>query len=287
MNKSNAFVDTTILTNILIKKGKERSDAKAALAKYETTQLPVYAIKEFKAGPLDAVKYLYNKIIEAKTLGNVIIALTSNWRQPHKRDTALRLLGELQNEAELLMPDENQKKRYGEIANPSRIIFDSVKLKNKMLLIKAWKKRRKVTTEVVQPLSCYKEIDPFEEKNGQFSLKPTNCETNDCCLRQALDDKRFYLTKLRLAIDKLPANLKNKDENQKRLVLLREINTRRGRRISNADCRNLGDVIFVLFCPTDCDILTTNIKDHQPLADTLNKTAVSPEEILKPDEQAE
>ncbi len=58
MVKSKAFVDTTILTNRLIKFREEKKEAKDALAKYEITELPVYAIKEFKAGPLDYVKYL-------------------------------------------------------------------------------------------------------------------------------------------------------------------------------------------------------------------------------------
>jgi len=47
-------------------------------------------------------------------------------------------------------------------------------------------------------------------------------------------------------------------------------------RFDREDCRALGDAYFALFAPADADILTTNLKDHRPLAEALGKTAVSP-----------
>ncbi len=49
-----AYVETTILTNVLLKPGsKKQAAARSALSRYEETLLPVYSIKEWKAGPLD------------------------------------------------------------------------------------------------------------------------------------------------------------------------------------------------------------------------------------------
>jgi len=282
MAKSKAFVDTTILTNRLIKSGKEKQEAKDALDKYEITELPVYAIKEFKAGPLDYVKYLYNKLQETGSVADTIIALSSIGRQRNRQQTAIRTLGELMKKASSLSMKTSLSAKYGHLAEKENISYDSVKYEAKMLLFKAWKKRNSVTTKVVQPLACYQEFPPYEKKNGELSLIPKNCETDDCCLSKTLrEEKRFDLTKLKVAINKLPSELKNKAENQKRVKLLHEIGSNKGRKISNSDCRNLGDAIFALFCPQDADILTTNIKDHEPLANALGKTAVSPEQILK------
>lgn len=280
MIKSKAFVDTTILTNRLIKFREEKKEAKDALAKYEITELPVYAIKEFKAGPLDYVKYLYNKLLETESIGLTIIALTNNFRQKNKQATSLKLIGELLEEVKSSRTSNSLKAKYGPLADEEIISYDSVKLETKLLAYKAWKKRRSVTTTVVQPLSCYQEKAPYEGKDGKLFLIPNKCETENCCLAEKLKEKRFDLTKLSLAIDNLPENLKNKSENIKRRRLLREIGSRLGRKISNSDCRNLGDAVFALFCPEDADILTTNIKDHKPLANALGKTAVSPEEVL-------
>lgn len=280
MNKSKAFIDTTIIADILTKNGQEKIEAKAALAKYETTELPVYAIKEFKAGVLDSIKYLYNKLFETKSVGRTFIIINDNARQINKRATAIRVLGELVEKFEMLKPDERLKKQYGDIASDENIMFDSTKLDAKMLLFKAWHKRNKLTTSVVQPLTCYQETAPFEEKNGKLSVAPIVCKTDNCCLAGDLWNKRFKLTKLKKAIENLPSPLKDKNENKKRAKLLREIGSNPGRKISNSDCRSLGDAIFALYCPDDSDILTTNVKDHKPLAKALGKTAVSPKEII-------
>jgi len=38
--------------------------------------------------------------------------------------------------------------------------------------------------------------------------------------------------------------------------------------------------VFAFFAPKDATIVTTNIRDHRPLAAALGKTALSPKEIL-------
>lgn len=281
MNKSKAFVDTTILTNYLIKSGEEKREAKESLAKYKTTELPVYAIKEFKAGPLDYVKYLHNKLLETGSIEDTIIALSKLGMQRNRQATALQLLGEYMKRVKNSKTNTKLKIKYNELADEDIISYDALRLETKVLVYKAWKKRRSVTTKVVEPLSCYKEVKPFEEKNGNLSLKPKDCNDEDCCLTVRLrEEKRFQVTQLRVSINKLPNNLKNKPENVKRLKILKEVGSNARRKISNSDCRNLGDAVFALFCPNDADILTTNIKDHKPLAEALNKTAVSPKEIL-------
>jgi len=280
--KSKAYLDTTILTNCLIKFGDEKKIAKEAIAKYEVTELPIYAIKEFKAGPLDYVKYLYNKLLETSSIGDTIIALSSVGRQKNRQQTAFKTIGELIKKAESLSADSSLKNRYGDLAESENIIYDSVKLETKMLVFKAWKKRTSIATEIIQPLSCYQQIAPFEKKNGELSLVPKSCDSVDCCLAKVLrDEKRLDLTKLKVAINKLSPELKNKEENQKRAKLLHEIGSNLRKQISDSDCRNLGDAIFALFCPKDSDILTTNIKDHEPLAKALKKTAISPEQVIK------
>lgn len=282
MVKSKAFVDTTILTNSLIKFREEKKQAKAALSMYETTELPVYAIKEFKAGPLDYVKYLYNKLLETESIGLTIIALTDNFRQRNRQATALRLFGELCEEVKASRTNKTLKAKYGRLAEEEAITYDSVKYETKLLVFKAWKKRRTITTKVVDPLPCYQEVAPIEKKNGDLSLIPKKCVSDDCCLTKELkENKRFQLSQLIVAIDNLPEDLKNKPENTKRRKLLREIGSKPGKKISDSDCRNLGDAIFALFCPKDADILTTNTKDHEPLAKALGKTAVSPQQIIK------
>ena len=59
---SKAFVDTTILTDSLLKDGAVAKTPKKGLKQFEITELPVYAIKEFKSGPLKNFKWFHNKL---------------------------------------------------------------------------------------------------------------------------------------------------------------------------------------------------------------------------------
>ena len=40
--------------------------------------------------------------------------------------------------------------------------------------------------------------------------------------------------------------------------------------------------MFAFFCPIDAVVLTTNIKDHKPLAEALGKKAQTPSESIAP-----
>jgi hypothetical protein len=57
---------------------------------------------------------------------------------------------------------------------------------------------------------------------------------------------------------------------------------RTSRPLDNSKCRSLGDAVFAFLAPVDSVILTTNIKDHRPLAQALGKSAVSPADVLDP-----
>jgi len=75
---SNAYIETTILADILLKPGsKKQAKAKAALARYDSTLLPVYSIKEWKAGILDRYAYFHDKLVETGSVSNTLDAINS------------------------------------------------------------------------------------------------------------------------------------------------------------------------------------------------------------------
>ena len=50
--------------------------------------------------------------------------------------------------------------------------------------------------------------------------------------------------------------------------------------ISNQECKKLEDAVFAFFAPADSIILSTNIRDHLPLANALGKNVISPKNLL-------
>ena len=276
MVSKKALVDTTILANILLKSGDSRKESQSALKTFDQSFLPVYAIKEFKAGPLHNFVYFHNKLITTGSFDKTIAAIQRLSLTPHryKTATALEALSEASKSlSQNTLPDLLKKYNSTDLG---KILYDETRISLKVIIMMAWKKRRTVTTDIVNPLKCYKEVAPTDTR-GLIDDSPLGCELNSKCSVQAiLKGKLEDVEKLWNAIDESSI----KQEDQRRRKVLKSIFRTPKRDISGDDCRRLGDAIFALLAPKDSVILTTNIKDHKTLAEALDKEAVSPKELL-------
>src|SRR5271169_2051212 len=81
---SKAFVETTVLTDALLKSGVPSRTAKRAIARFETSLLPLYAIKEFKAGPLRAFVWVHNKLVAGRSFSATLDVLQRLSRTPQR-----------------------------------------------------------------------------------------------------------------------------------------------------------------------------------------------------------
>ncbi|MEN6373834.1 MAG: hypothetical protein ABFD75_03495 [Smithella sp.] len=274
MNK--AIVDTTILTDVLLNSGEARSNANNALKQYSQTLLPVYAIKEFKSGPLKNFVWMHNKFALLGSYEKALDALQRMSRTPKRytTSTAIQALKEAAGSIAKVTAG-NLVDKYGEGATYDRIQCDELRLQIKIAIIKAWKKRRKVTTDIVCPLTCYKEIAPFEQR-GLIELGLSECDkSNKCAMATLLMTKPDDLRLMRDAIVQ-----SDKPENKRRAKILRQLYRTPKVPIENKDCRKLGDAIFVFIAPDDAVILTTNAVDHIPLAKAIGKQVVTPSEFI-------
>ncbi len=270
-----AFVDTTILTDVIIKTGEAKKLAIDALKQFDITELPVFAIKEFKAGPLKNFVWMHNKLVTAGSFAKAMSALHSMSRTPrhYTTSTAIEALkeaaGSIGKETSRQLSD-----KYGEQASFDNILCDEFRIALKVAIMKAWKKRRKVTTNVVLPLACYREVAPYEHR-GLIELEPKKCNSaSECYLASLLRRRLDELEKMKDAISS-----SEKVENKRRAKTLHEICRKPKAPILEKDCQALGDAIFALFSPIDSTILTTNIADYKPLAEALGKKVKSPVEF--------
>jgi hypothetical protein len=264
---SDAYVETTVLTDILLKPGTpKQARAKAALARYQNTLLPVYSIKEWKAGPLRNFAYLHDKLVVTKSLRKTLQAVSALARGSYKQSTSIEAL------VAAGTVSKNQPKTYSGLGSNDLEIADSYRLALESLIIRSWRKRRRMTTVVVDELPCYVEVEPRVGKNGLLELKPTKCEDQECSLASALKAKPDLLAALRNAIPERSS----RNEDQKRRKALKYIIKHPKERIDRELCRELGDAIFTFFCPATAVILTTNIRDHEPLAKSVGKNAEKP-----------
>jgi len=274
----NAFVDTTVFTDALLKEGERKERAEQALAAFDETELPAYAIKEFKAGPLQHYVYLYNKLSKTDSLSKTIEAL-KNLPHPYhtrKQSTALEALQAVWTE----IGQENLSEITEDAAGSPDLdsfVTDRLRLGVKRRILKAWRKRRGLTSDVVRELPCYTESEP-QERRGELHLDDKKCDpTPECCMADDFRADDEATSSLMEAIEDLPESR----ENGRRYKVLKALHENANSRIKNKECRDLGDAVFAFYCPSESTILTTNVKDHRALAKALGKGAVSPEEVLE------
>jgi len=244
--------------------------ARAALSLYDKTELPVYAIKEFKAGPLRNYVWFYNKVVSVPAWQDAVAAIGSVRRQANKMSTALQALADFEGSISSALPSDFAARYPGLTMGEVKKKEAEVWLKSKIFL--AWNQRRSLTSDVVEPLSCYEEKDPFIDKHRLIIDRPVVCSTVDCCLRQLFAADKSLTKKLLDACDQLPP----KAETTKRRRVLRQLVRTSNRPLLEGDCRSLGDAVFAMQCPKDAVILTTNITDHSALAFAAGVTAVKP-----------
>jgi hypothetical protein len=267
-----AYVDTTILADVLLNSGQVKKDAQKALAAYDSSSLAVYAIKEFKAGPLHHFAYIHNKLVTTKSFQLSLQVLQKLSRTPRRNQLSTSIQAIVQGLAKSLSKytTTDLAEKYPS-ASLDYVQYDELRLAISGIISRAWKRRRKVTSEIVDPLTCYRESAPYMDRD-MIVLDSCECaEEHGCCLGRIMQKNPEALSRMRESIKSSP-----KPENQRRSKVLREMIRKPKEGITNKDCRHLGDAVFVFFAPSDSVILTTNIQDFKPLADALGKTVARP-----------
>ena len=266
---SDAYVETTVLTNLLLKVGdKKQAAARAALARYDSTILPVYSIKEWKAGPLETFAWVHDKFALTKSLAQTVEGST-NQSLPalHEEHITRGVDGGGQ------VGEGNCPLSASSDPDPDRELADRYRLALASLILRSWNARRSVTDQTIQDLDCYTETKPRIDGNGMFEMEPTNCEVEqECCLKAALIASPTELKALR---DAIPADSERTEDVERRKVLKQLLHNPKAP-LTHESCRRLGDAVFAFFCPSTAVVLTTNIKDHKPLANAVGKDAEKP-----------
>lgn len=270
---SRAYVETTVLADALLKPGPRANAAKNALRRFDESLLPVYSIKEFKAGALTKYAWLHGKLVTTGSWEKTLTQLRNSSMSPFRGRWVSTALEALEAAAH---QNRNVKfgdlvSKHGKLATDDAVRCERYRLSLRRIIMRAWKKRRQTTSSVVDELSCYPEGDVIEER-GLIELGEVDCCPKDeCCLAAELRRHPEIVKKMKAAIALQPP----KDENVKRVQALRSL-TRSGQKLTPKRCRHLGDAIFAYFCPPDAVVLTTNIADLRPLAEALGKKAEAP-----------
>jgi hypothetical protein len=267
-----AFLDTTIIVNLLPKRGEPHTRCKAALGRFNKVQFPEYALKEMKAGPLFAWIWLHNKCVVERSFERVIRGLHSmaNSRRKNLPNTALEAIAETGSSRRMQMGRLVEK--YGPTATEDAVHCDRMRLGLRRRITSAWSDRRSFGAELIYPISCFPN-DDLRMKSGMIDCLPLSCDSKRGCDIAVLMGRQ---PKDVAALRTVAQSDQSRRENVKRSQVLRHILRTPNRPINDSQCRSIGDAVFALLAPEDSVVLTTNIRDHLPLADAVRKRAEEP-----------
>jgi hypothetical protein len=194
-----AYIDTTVLTDALLK-GNPRT--KAALAPFDWSGLPVYAINEFRAGPLRNWIWFYNKLV-SNSYSDALRALHRMGFTPKRYTTltAIEALQQVAREFESMVNEEVLAKYPGDTLG--HVIRDQYLLHLKRRIVQSWRQRRSLTTDVVQELPCYTERVPRFQPEGIIEKDHLGCDHGgECSLAVELRKRRLDLEKILADVSK-------------------------------------------------------------------------------------
>jgi hypothetical protein len=227
---------------------------------------------EFRSGPLYNFAWMHNQL----ALNSYAVALEklqkmSRGPKRHLTSTSIQALQNAAGSISHLTVGDLEKK-YGKEANPVQVLADEFRLVIKTKIFRAWSKRRSLTTDVIVELGCFAEREPLEE--GKIvKLTPLKCTLlKTCSMVPHLIARPGDLDAMKTAVDASPP----KEENKTRSEVLRHLTRTPKRPFDWNMCRRLGDAVFAFLAPPGSVILTTNVVDHKPLAQSLGKSVQSP-----------
>jgi hypothetical protein len=236
--------------------------------------LPKYALKEFKAGPLRGYTWFHNKVISSDTWADAVRAIPTVMRQKNLAATALGALADFESSISNQLLTELAARHPNDTLESIKRKEARAFLRKKVLL--AWRMARKAPYQPVEVLPCFAEAAPHLNSDGTLENKPMTCTLGDCCLVEALSKVKPVATALRDVCHTLRA----KKEMGKRKKVLDKIIRSASVKLTENECRALGDAVFSLQCPAGAVILTTNIDDHEPLAKSVGKQVRDPASLV-------
>jgi len=192
------FVETTVLVEALLKSSENRKKARAAIRAYDKSILPIYAIKEMKAGALRNFIWAHNKLSETKSFRRTLIAVQRAFMSRYRQSTALEAL---QVGAELFTGASNDSEMAG-----------SYRLSILYRISSAWRERRKLTTHTADELTCFAETGPvYNDRTALLEDDRRSCDLEPrCCLAPILRKEPHHIEALLDAIKTLSRPEDNK-----------------------------------------------------------------------------
>jgi predicted nucleic acid-binding protein len=255
-----AYLDTTILAELCLKKAPDALRIRAVLDEYGERQISAYVLKEFRGGVLNDLVFYYNRLAKAEGLAEIFDIL-GNLDQGGFRNYRHKIANQV---------TASLTRTY-----PGEINFDRAldRLVDELsdLICDAWEEVQQIGT-VIESLACFDGQGPrYDDGSGLIEMPTCWGEPPDggCCV--ALRARQMEI--LATVIEALQHV--SKREARRQIESLQAAQNE-PLSLSRHHCRAFGDFAVVLFAPDGADVLSTNRADFLALCRVLAKTYRNP-----------
>jgi hypothetical protein len=267
-----AFIETTVLTDFLLKRDGTEIRAAAAFARCDDSIIPQFAWKEFKRGPLKNFVWAHNKLADTRSLLTALAALQRLSRSPQRYLTSTAIQAIHTAFANLFTDLPALTQKYGAKANPDAIYADALRLELKRVILSSWKNRATLFGGPSHILSCYPDAQ-LRQDATLIKIEPRDCPSDSqCCLKDAIIKRPKDLVAIRQSLK----SETDRQEVARRVKVIKQLEKHPTSLMRPQDCRAFGDAYFVLFCPEKSVVLTTNRRDIEPMASVLKIAVETP-----------
>lgn len=266
-----AILDTTILTDLLLKHATRGQVIRECLSGFDEVLIPGYAVKELVAGPLTYFTWLHNRVATTQSLQEVFDWIHRVSRTPRRyaTSTVIEALREAASHAEEI-PTAGLVGRYGNAASLDLVVRDQLRLSLRGTIRGAWARLRGYAKSIVDAPSCYR-AGELTEEGDLLMIDGTRC-AGDGCRLWPIVEPRASLADLRAAV----TGTQTSRERERRLTVLKRLETDPQTPVDEQECRALGDVMIALSGPAEAAVVTSNERDFVPLCRALDKELVNP-----------
>lgn len=274
MNQSrDVFLETTIMVDAVCKDKATKEKIRKILSRYDKSYTSNYARMEFKKGALQHLIYLHGKVVNCKSISEVFEAIT--------KLSATRLRNKLGSVLESVTNfyRDMGKTRVSEIRKKYRDITIDEYQKEMMesylgtLIHRSWRNFDKVADEVINPTSCFVDIQGPKKKGRIYDNSPRTCDNSmqKCEVRKFFNDNNADFSKILKKLKELPepdTETRNRIKSLKKILRVKKIDVRQ------KDCWNCSDAIMAMEAPQNSDIFNNNEKHYIPICEAVGKKSV-------------
>ncbi|MCI4627103.1 MAG: hypothetical protein L3V56_14240 [Candidatus Magnetoovum sp. WYHC-5] len=273
------YLETTAIIDLIFKKNQT---LKKIIDEFDLVYTSQYVKMEINKGFLNYLVLIYNRLVGAECLSDVISYLGNlNIHRKYHLGAAIEIFKEYIKAVEKKRPSELRfYNRDTTLDEPplSQLLLNDIRDYCCMRIKLFLKNIDAIEYEILNPMECV-EINKPSLKNGLFKKRTIGCKKaeNKCNIRDFFEHNKDYFDVISAKLV-CPSSSAIDKETEKRIRALKEIlqeilpyNKPFNNHEAHKLCLSCSDAIHCVVAPQQASVISKNARHFQPICEAINK----------------